>query len=208
MKIKYFLPAVLFMAGCGGTPPQLTPEQINQKISTLQEEGSSLLLIYSQRPDSVQKAYQLLKEAVALDETNVLSFFSLAKAQNALGQPEEVMKTMDKIIQLDSLNQDAYLFKAVLSDLDGKKEEAAALYNKTLTLLEQKIEKGGDYQFFYELGKAFILYLSGHEDDLEQYMDLLNKRYKGDVVKKETLQSYFEGVFKEDKTSVLKGILK
>jgi class 3 adenylate cyclase/Tfp pilus assembly protein PilF len=108
-------------------------------------------LRWSQDPQTLERAYTLAQQAVALDDALPAAHIVLGNAYWQKKQPDQAIAEMERAIALDPNEASGYGNLAKILNSVGKPEEALRLLGQAMRLNPY------DYEYLHHLGEAYLL---------------------------------------------------
>ncbi len=111
-------------------------------------------------PDNPDSAIHYLKKSIQTDETYRIAYGNLTVAYSMIGQLDSAISISEKLIELEPLSADYWVYTGMLYENSGDKRVALDYYNKGIDLYTEKINSNPD-KYYYEnkMNRAFAYIL-------------------------------------------------
>lgn len=121
------------------------PQTYNrEKAKEFNQKAIELNMKYGSNKDSLLKAIAFLDLAIENDKTFSIAYSNKLSFLMAVGNREEALVTVDKLIGFNKMIQDFKMVKGHILERMGKKEEAEKIYNDVLIDYDKLISKYPD----------------------------------------------------------------
>nr|WP_302830320.1 tetratricopeptide repeat protein [uncultured Bacteroides sp.] len=140
----YFFIFMLF-----GTSVAMAQQRYSPTAIAKNDEAATLYLHHSEIKDSLEKAFRLLDEAIAMDSTYIMAYNNKVNWLDILGKPEEALEIIDKAKKYMLDNPYWYGQRGILLDKLKRPKEAHIEYLQALQILEEKMKATPTPSDFY-----------------------------------------------------------
>lgn len=124
---------------------------------------------YGSNQDSLKKAITLLDSAIEIDPTYKLAYINKGVMLCTLGSYQEMLKVLDKAIQLDKVNPQLVIIEGHILEKTGRNYEAMLKYRKADSIYNVLI-KSKTNSIQNKVDKAYLqCFLTGKEQGIAEY---------------------------------------
>lgn len=145
---------------------QISPKAVEKNNQSVKTAG------YFDNPDSLNKAINLLDEAIALDSSYKLAYANKVKCLMSLGQKEKALQTLLQIEELTPDDPCYILGKGMMLEENAKRDLAMDAYKQAASLFEKRLkEKSSELDLMNYVLTLFL------RDNKNHSLDKIEKEY-------------------------------
>lgn len=159
--------------------------------------------------DSLNKAINLLDEAIAIDSQCFVAYTSKIQFLNELGETKEAQNFNDLALTKFPESQDLYFQKGLFYEREGLLDLAQKSYNQSLVYYDKAIEKKSD-DFGLILNRVFVKMFAENRDTstLVKELQNLQKEYDKESEEYKQLTSFQKWLSETNRAELVKSFLK
>ena len=159
--------SLFFISGCAYQTHALKKQQMVQEWDKSTAQAKLTMVRDLLDRDQIQEAKKIIAECRNVDPDNPESCFLAARVQIAEGRNEAAMQSLQKSVELDQQQDEAWFALGILYQEQNQYDRALVCYRKALELQPAKID--------YILG---LVHLYSMEGDEKQALQLLEEKRK------------------------------
>ena len=188
--VKDLLVSCLLCLSAGFALAQECPNP--QAVEKNNEAVGYIQRFQTDNPDSVQRAIDLLDEAIAIDPSYRLAYSNKIQFQMYLKDKEGALETFSQLERLGALDPVRLLYKGMLRELNGRKKEAMDVYAQVVSLFRKQLGEKPDVTVL--MNYALAVYL---KDGKKYAYDDLNKKMPEEMAsgKNDVMRGFLDKVY-------------
>lgn len=189
-----------------------TEEKSQQLIDSAIVKNNEAVMLYLHamgRVDSLNKAINLLDEAIAIDPKCFVAYTNKVQYLNELGKTKEAQNFNDLALTKFPESQDLYFRQGLFYETEGLLDLAQKSYNQSLAYYDRAIEKKSD-DFGLIISRVLIKMFAENRDTstLVEELKNLQKKYDNESEEYEHLNSFQKMFSETNRADLVKDYMK